>query len=104
MSIEKRLQAVEDALMPKPGTLGMELWWRDRVGPDEDVTRISNFFPHRAGREPEPGDKTWEREPGETYGNFRTRVRSEVVSSLPGGECGALFYEHGNMEAGNVTN
>ena len=97
-SIKTRIEALERAMKPEPGTLGMELWWRDRVGPDEDVTMISNFFPYREGQESEPGDQTWVRGQGESYQDFRDRVRSNVVDNLPGGEGGALFYEHGNME------
>ena len=102
-NIETRLEKLEAAMKPAPGTLGMELWWRDRVGPDEDVTRISNFFSYRAGREPEPGDKTWFRQDGESYQGFRDRVRNDVIAKLPGGECGALFYEHGSMGGDNES-
>jgi hypothetical protein len=101
-SIKTRLEALEKEMTPPPATLDLEFTWRTHAGDDDSVNYISNFFYHDS-TEPEPGHRTWIKEPGESYEDFRQRVRSDVLANLHPGSNGCLYYEHTTLEGIDVT-
>ncbi len=97
-SIKTRIEALEKEMTPPPATLDFEMRWRTHAGSDDEVNRISNFFAFRTDRVPEPHDKTWVREPGESYEDFAERVRADVLANLLPGSNGALYCEYTALE------
>jgi len=91
MSIEKRLQAIEDALTPKPGSIAHVIWWRNDHRDMGETVRLTDTL-----------GNTWTRTDDETVEEFKQRVLDEIRQDCPPG-CVVMLYEHATMEAEHVT-
>lgn len=89
-NIEKRLSALETAILPGKPTLDFS--FRCRMGGESDdaINIIANHLP---GGDPEPWHEDWVKEPGETYAAFKDRTKAYVLNDLRPGSNGAIYYE-----------
>ncbi len=90
-NFEKRLKVLEGELLPGPATLDFQFTLRMGGEDDEEIDTISN---HLAEAAPENWHKTWHREPGESYLEFKERTRADVLQNLHMGKNGAIYNEY----------